>query len=539
MGDPRHTMTSGDLFSAAAAAKPLREGVLVGHGLRSTLTARPETTGQRLLVAAIAVAALVGLALAVLIATEEAEVRRNVGSQRVGRKVELIAAELSAFFMPITSSLETMAGWSVDPTVELVDPKALDALLVPLLDPLAAVSSLTMFPADGASFELARSPTGWSAEEDASRGDSELYAAVAGSGLVGEPLWLPPPDSDRSRGTDFVIAIRNHPEAARNAGTVIALTIQRRSVLSLLEGLPLLASGELLVLSSDGRLMRYSRSEEDHLETVDLGQAVSESRGLSAAGAALLEWRLRGGEATPFLIHQGGVSWWAVFTPVDTGDRATRIGVVVPEAELLDDLRRVERRLLWALAAILSLAVALVATLAVVNGRRLSRAASRRGWVTAIEEELLDLIDRGESETVEFKSTLRWNLKHDRPGKEVEKAALKTLAAFLNSRGGTLLIGVGDDGILLGIAQDQFPNEDRFLLHFNNLLKEHIGLENMAFLDFDLRSLGEHKILVVDCAPATEPVFYRHGKEEKFYVRVGPGTRELALSQVVEYLKKR
>jgi hypothetical protein len=45
--------------------------------------------------------------------------------------------------------------------------------------------------------------------------------------------------------------------------------------------------------------------------------------------------------------------------------------------------------------------------------------------------------------------------------------------------------------------------------------------------------------VVADCAPATEPVFYHHGNEEKFYVRVGPGTRELAPSQVVEYLKKR
>jgi hypothetical protein len=495
--------------------------------------------GQRLLVAAISLIVVAGLALAVLIAAEEAEIRRSVGSERIGRKVQLAATELSAFFEPITSSLETMAGWAVDPTIELVDPGALDALLIPMLEPLEAVSSAMMQLPDRGSYELRRTPAGWRAEESETEGISELVAEVVESGVVGEALWLPLSESEPVQGTDFVAAVRCDPNAARNAGAVIALTVARSAVLERLNRLPLLASGELLVLNTEGRLLRYSPAEDKRLETVDLKAAMADGRALSAAGTALLEWRLRGSETSPFRFDQGRTSWWAVFIPADEGDEPTRVGVVVPEDELLDDLRRNERRMIWILGALVAIGTALVAALAVVNGRRLRAADTRRSWVTASEQELLELIGRGESDAVEFKSTLRWNLKHDRPGKEVEKAALKTLAAFLNTKGGTLLIGVADDGEVLGISHDQFPNEDRFLLHFNNLLKEHIGLENMAFLEFDLRSLGEHQILVVDCAPATEAVFYRSGKEEKFYVRVGPGTRELAPSQVVEYLKTR
>ena len=55
------------------------------------------------------------------------------------------------------------------------------------------------------------------------------------------------------------------------------------------------------------------------------------------------------------------------------------------------------------------------------------------------------LIKQGESKTLEFKSTLRWNLKEDRKDKRVTFAALKTIAAFLNTEGGDLLIGVADD----------------------------------------------------------------------------------------------
>ena len=78
------------------------------------------------------------------------------------------------------------------------------------------------------------------------------------------------------------------------------------------------------------------------------------------------------------------------------------------------------------------------------------------------------LIAGGETETVEFKSTLSVNLrsndKHKRD-ERIQLASLKTMAAFLNSRvGGTLIIGVADGGEPVGIDKDNFPNEDRMAL---------------------------------------------------------------------------
>ena len=46
--------------------------------------------------------------------------------------------------------------------------------------------------------------------------------------------------------------------------------------------------------------------------------------------------------------------------------------------------------------------------------------------------------------------------------------------AFCNTTGGELLIGVADDKAILGIQHDQFPNDDKFLLHLRNLLLERI-----------------------------------------------------------------
>lgn len=146
------------------------------------------------------------------------------------------------------------------------------------------------------------------------------------------------------------------------------------------------------------------------------------------------------------------------------------------------------------------------------------------------------LIRNGESEQVEFKSTLRWNLKTDKKDKAIETAWLKTLVAFLNTDGGTLLVGVEDDGRVLGTAPDRFENSDKYLLHVNNLIRQHIGLGFAGSIRFDLSPLGDDYVLVVRCRRSRQPVFLKMGQEEAFYVRVGPGSRKLSPSEVVAYV---
>ena len=154
-------------------------------------------------------------------------------------------------------------------------------------------------------------------------------------------------------------------------------------------------------------------------------------------------------------------------------------------------------------------------------------------------QSLARIIQQGENDQVEFKSTLRWNLKTDRSERVIEKAWLKTVVAFLNSSGGTLIVGVGDDGTVVGIAPDQFDNEDKYLLHVNNRLQNHIGLAHSACIRYELASVDDRRVLVVQCRPSSQPVFLKMGKEEEFFVRVGPGSRKLSTSEVVAYVTQR
>ena len=156
-------------------------------------------------------------------------------------------------------------------------------------------------------------------------------------------------------------------------------------------------------------------------------------------------------------------------------------------------------------------------------------------------EGIISLIKKGEHDKLEFKSTLRTNLHTNEIDRKIEHSALKTISAFLNSEGGILLIGINNDGTVLGIEKDNFPNHDKFNLHFTNLVKEHIGNEYLPYLNFEIISINlteiENKnILKVDCMKSNKPVFLKFFKDEEFYVRVGASTVGINGSNLVNYI---
>ncbi len=84
----------------------------------------------------------------------------------------------------------------------------------------------------------------------------------------------------------------------------------------------------------------------------------------------------------------------------------------------------------------------------------------------ALAGDLRALIARGESANLEFKSSFRWDLRENKVNRALEAVVLKTLAGYMNSSGGTLLIGVADDGSIVGLDRDyttlKKPDRDGF-----------------------------------------------------------------------------
>jgi hypothetical protein len=151
-----------------------------------------------------------------------------------------------------------------------------------------------------------------------------------------------------------------------------------------------------------------------------------------------------------------------------------------------------------------------------------------------------ELVAAGESTDVEFKSTLRTNLHTGEKDPKMEMAVLKTIAGFLNSSGGgTLVVGVADDGTPIGLGPDGFPNEDKMSLHLINLLKERIGGHQALNIHPHFDDYGSSRALTISCKPAKAPVFVKDGATERFFVRYGPSTQELSGSQAQEFIKQR
>lgn len=150
-----------------------------------------------------------------------------------------------------------------------------------------------------------------------------------------------------------------------------------------------------------------------------------------------------------------------------------------------------------------------------------------------------EIIRNGENDQVEFKSTLRWNLFSNKKDPNLEHASLKTIAAFMNTRGGILLIGVADDGEILGLKNDQFPNHDKLLLHLTKLIKDKIGPTFINYLHFSIEQIGDRHLLRIDCQPAPKPAYLSDSKQGYFYIRTGPASTALHLAKVYGYIRER
>jgi len=148
-----------------------------------------------------------------------------------------------------------------------------------------------------------------------------------------------------------------------------------------------------------------------------------------------------------------------------------------------------------------------------------------------------ELIHKGENEKAEFKSTLRWDIRQNKKNPAIEHAALKTITAFLNSEGGDLLLGVADDGTIVGVEPDGFLNDDKFLLHLWMLIKSSMGKDISPFINTTLEKFEGKTVCRVSCKRSPKPVFLRQsGFDEMFYIRIGPSSGTLDISEALKYI---
>lgn len=155
-----------------------------------------------------------------------------------------------------------------------------------------------------------------------------------------------------------------------------------------------------------------------------------------------------------------------------------------------------------------------------------------------------DYVAAGESETVEFKRSLRWDVRQNQVNKALEKTVARTVGGFMNSRGGTLVVGVSDEGNILGLECDfstlgSRQNRDGWEQAFRNVLNTYLSKEIAALVEVSFAEVDGKTVAVARADPARRPVYLTDNGVAEFYIRSGNTTQQLDVKQANEYVRGR
>ena len=161
-----------------------------------------------------------------------------------------------------------------------------------------------------------------------------------------------------------------------------------------------------------------------------------------------------------------------------------------------------------------------------------------------VEQGVRSLVEEGESAVVEFKSTARCNLHTGAPDPAIQWAVIKTIAAFMNTHGGALLVGIDDHGRPVGIERD-YPlvkgrNRDGWELWLTAVVRTALGQNAATDLHVRFCTIDDSTVARIDVRPGVQPVFAtrKDGPREAFFVRLNNSTEEMSGQALLDYRRK-
>jgi ribosomal protein S17E len=156
-----------------------------------------------------------------------------------------------------------------------------------------------------------------------------------------------------------------------------------------------------------------------------------------------------------------------------------------------------------------------------------------------------DMINEGESQNQEFKATFSYDIDNNRQDPGLRFNMIKTIAGFLNSDGGTLFVGVKDDGKIFGLENDyQFcfrnKNADGFELEFRSYLEKYFkDVVIRRYVEYKFEKIDNKDVLVVNVEKDNKRVFVKKENEKILYVRKGNKTEPMTdPEEIDEYIQE-
>jgi len=475
-----------------------------------------------------AVAFAFSILLVGVVAYFASQVKHDVSERYIYDATHRAAGKFSAMQGSIEDWLGIVRDWGESGLVSLSKPDDLKKLLEPIFKEEQLMAGITIADATGRSYFILPD------------GTERKPSAVEGFDPRERPWYAPALETDDVYWTEQyrfhtlqqigITASTAYSPPKEKGRAVAALDILLPDLYRDIKGMAESPNGEVFVFRGNELLFLPDHGSASS-GFVPIGSITNE---LIHSDALWEKGRASGNEV--FSFPYGGEIWWCGFQPLERNRGNVWMGVVVPESDIVGDISQRRMFLLcFGLASIL-----LSGGSAFWLSRRYGRSFAANAFDAVSNEiSIHALITKGENRVVEFKSTMRMNLHSKKPGKEIELAWLKGIAAFLNTDGGTLLLGVTDVGGITGLERDVFENEDKCRLHFKNLIATHIGAELSKYIRFVLVPMDGKTVGVVRCARSSEPIFLKDGNKEYFYIRNGPSSDELPVSKALKYIKHR
>jgi predicted HTH transcriptional regulator len=157
-----------------------------------------------------------------------------------------------------------------------------------------------------------------------------------------------------------------------------------------------------------------------------------------------------------------------------------------------------------------------------------------------LSTDIQSLINSGESSYVEFKSSIRYDIKKHQVNTLLEEVIGKVIVGFLNSKGGKLIVGVDDSGEILGIDMDyntlKQKNKDGFEQKIYDIINHNIGSEYTQYCKVIFHEINGKEISAIQVSNSHNPAYLKKNGETIFYVRMGNSTRKLSVKETVDYI---
>lgn len=492
---------------------------------------------------------LAAVALLVLYQREYKQTEEAVFRTLIEKVSQRTATAVGQYFQPVDRVLKIARDWSHSDDLFYRDITSFKARLIPVIEDFRQITSVMIANSRGQQTMVRRKGNDWTASVLNAPKDGydprkrPWFRGAIAAHAVDQPFWTAPYTfySEDKPGITAALTWQNDADPA--LVHVVAVDVLLEQISDLTMDAEISPRGLLWLFTSDGRVFALPQDPRFHDSAVARDAILEpvDSLAIPFVTKAFDEWR-----SLPKKDHEivrfasGGEPWWGGFRTLTLGDQTIWVAVALPQTDLIE---RIDFPLKTVSIAIIGggLLLSLISALVIhryVHGSGVDTSGNAIDGL-ATPEMVEDVIKAGETERVEFKSTVRFNLNSGKPGKEIELAWLKGLVGFLNTSGGMLLLGVDDGGNLLGLSSDNFANDDKCLRHIDNLITQHIGSEFAHCIQVSIVQINEHAIAVVQCRSATMPAFLHHNGEEIFYVRSGPASRKLPTSQALRYLQAR